>query len=81
MACQLLRVRWQRLGETAKAVLAGIQSLLTDLLIDRDLITTPADINLEGEVIKNGDNRLSPAPKANRKPPVGNVRPGQCAPG
>lgn len=38
-----------------------IQSLLTELLIDRGLITTPADINLEGEVIKNGENRLSTA--------------------
>ncbi|MDN6319487.1 MAG: M66 family metalloprotease [Marinobacter sp.] len=40
---------------------ADIQSLLTELLIDRGLITTPADINLEGEVIKNGNNRLSAA--------------------
>lgn len=38
---------------------ADIQSSLTELLIDRDLITTPADINLDGEVIKTGNNRLS----------------------
>jgi hypothetical protein len=38
---------------------ADIQNLLTELLIDRDLIASPSDIDLEGEVIHIGDNQLS----------------------
>ncbi|MGP4842947.1 M66 family metalloprotease [Marinobacter sp. 1Y8] len=35
------------------------QDLLTELLIDRGMIAGPADVDLKGDVIKNGNNRLS----------------------
>ncbi|MGO3691665.1 M66 family metalloprotease [Marinobacter sp.] len=47
--------------EAEGAAANDIQALLTELLIDRGLIATPADIDLEGEVIKNGNHRLSTA--------------------